>query len=61
MGNFVGPLVAGALFDVNVEFPLYMAIIVMLFGIVIIFVEKALQRDVETHNEVKTIELLCKG
>lgn len=43
MGNFVGPLVAGALFDVNVEFPLYMAIIVMLFGIVIIFVEKALQ------------------
>lgn len=43
MGNFVGPLVAGALFDVNVEFPLYMAVIVMLFGIVIIFVEKALQ------------------
>ena len=43
MGNFVGPLVVGALFDVNVEFPLYMAIIVMLFGIVIIFVEKALQ------------------
>ena len=23
MGNFVGPLVAGALFDVNVEFPIY--------------------------------------
>ena len=40
MGNFVGPLVAGSLFDVNIEFPLYMSIIVMLFGIVIIFIEK---------------------
>lgn len=28
MGNFIGPLVAGALFDVNLEFPLYMAIAV---------------------------------
>ena len=54
MGNFVGPLVAGALFDVNVEFPLYMAIIVMLFGIVIIFVEKhCKQRDVENTQRSK--------
>lgn len=43
MGNFVGPLVAGSLFDVNIEFPLYMSIIVMLFGIVIIFIEKNLK------------------
>ena len=43
MGNFVGPLVAGSLFDVNIEFPLYMSIIVMLFGVVIIFIEKKLQ------------------
>ena len=43
MGNFVGPLVAGSLFDVNIEFPLYMSIIVMLFGIVIIFIEKKLK------------------
>ncbi|PTE74007.1 multidrug efflux MFS transporter NorA [Staphylococcus devriesei] len=43
MGNFVGPLVAGMLFDINLEFPLYMAIIVMIFGIIIIFVEKAMQ------------------
>lgn len=43
MGNFVGPLVAGSLFDVNIEFPLYMSIIVMLFGVVIIFIEKNLK------------------
>lgn len=43
MGNFVGPLVAGSLFDVNIEFPLYMSIIVMLFGVVIIFIEKKLK------------------
>ena len=43
MGNFIGPLVAGALFDVNLEFPLYMAIAVSLSGIVIIFIEKWLR------------------
>ena len=43
MGNFIGPLVADMLFDVNIEFPLYMSIIVMLFGIVIIFVERRLK------------------
>ena len=36
MGNFVGPLVAGALFDINIEYPLYMAIAVMVLGIVLI-------------------------
>ena len=41
MGNFVGPLVAGALFDINIEYPLYMAIAVMVLGIVLIFIEKA--------------------
>ena len=43
MGNFIGPLVAGALFDVNLEFPLYMAIAVSLSGIVIIFIEEWLR------------------
>ncbi len=43
MGNFIGPLVAGALFDVNLEFPLYMAIAVSLSGIIIIFIEKGLK------------------
>ena len=43
MGNFIGPLVARALFDVNLEFPLYMAIAVSLSGLVIIFIEKWLR------------------
>ena len=46
MGNFIGPLVAGALFDVNLEFPLYMAIAVSLSGI-IIFIEKDLSHAVK--------------
>ena len=41
--TFIGPLVAGALFDVNLEFPLYMAIAVSLSGIIIIFIEKGLK------------------
>lgn len=43
MGDFIGPLVAGTLFDVNIEFPLYMAIAVSLSGIVIIFIEKMIR------------------
>ncbi|RIP35966.1 multidrug efflux MFS transporter NorA [Staphylococcus gallinarum] len=43
MGNFIGPLVAGGLYDVNYEFPLYMAVLVMLLGIFVIFVEKAIR------------------
>ncbi|BGE83142.1 multidrug efflux MFS transporter NorA [Staphylococcus petrasii] len=53
MGNFIGPLVAGALFDINLEFPLYMSIIVMLLGILIIFIEKALQTKRRAHNTSK--------
>lgn len=46
MGNFMGPLVAGALFDVNIEFPIYMAIAVSLSGIVIIFIEKVVRKNI---------------
>ncbi|GGG89710.1 multidrug efflux MFS transporter NorA [Staphylococcus pragensis] len=53
MGNFIGPLVAGALFDVNLEFPLYMSIIVMLLGILIIFIEKALRTKQRGRNTSK--------
>lgn len=53
MGNFIGPLVAGALFDINLEFPLYMSIVVMLFGILIIFIEKALQTKRRARNTSK--------
>ncbi len=37
MGNFIGPLIAGALFDVHIEAPIYMAIGVSLAGVVIVF------------------------
>ena len=50
MGNFVGPLVAGALFDINLEFPIYMAIAVSLCGIVIIFIEKGLRSKRKKHS-----------
>ncbi|MCJ1656949.1 multidrug efflux MFS transporter NorA [Staphylococcus sp. NRL 16/872] len=53
MGNFIGPLAAGALFDINLEFPLYMSIIVMLLGILIIFIEKALQTKRRARNTSK--------
>ncbi|PTK42479.1 MFS transporter, partial [Staphylococcus nepalensis] len=45
MGNFAGPLVAGTLYDVNLEFPLYMSVTVMLLGIVIIMVEKTIRKS----------------
>lgn len=43
MGNFIGPLVAGTLYDINFEFPLYMAILVMFIGMIVIFFEKAIR------------------
>ncbi|MCG7339765.1 multidrug efflux MFS transporter NorA [Staphylococcus sp. ACRSN] len=45
MGNFIGPLVAGSLYDINYEFPLYMAVLVMLLGILVIFVEKSIRKS----------------
>ena len=51
MGNFVGPLVAGALFDINIEYPLYMAIAVMVLGIVLIFIEKGLHKHLSKLNK----------
>ncbi|WP_192947439.1 multidrug efflux MFS transporter NorA [Staphylococcus cohnii] len=43
MGNFIGPLVAGTLYDINFEFPLYMAILVMFIGMIVIFFEKTIR------------------
>lgn len=45
MGNFIGPLVAGGLYDVNYNFPLYMSTLVMVLGIGVIFIEKALRKS----------------
>lgn len=44
MGNFIGPLVAGGLYDLNYNFPLYMSTLVMVLGIGVIFIEKALRK-----------------
>ncbi|AMY05509.1 multidrug efflux MFS transporter NorA [Staphylococcus condimenti] len=52
MGNFIGPLVAGILYDFNFEFPLYMSIAVMLLGIFIIFVEKTIREK----NKLKKVD-----
>lgn len=43
MGNFIGPLVAGTLYDINFEFPIYMAVLVMVLGIIVIRIEKLLR------------------
>lgn len=43
MGNFIGPLVAGTLYDINFEFPIYMAVLVMIIGIIVIRIEKLLR------------------
>ncbi|MCE5012371.1 multidrug efflux MFS transporter NorA [Staphylococcus warneri] len=51
IGNFMGPLVAGTLFDVNIEFPLYMAIAVSLSGIVIIFIEKMIRTQLNRNSK----------
>lgn len=51
MSNFMGPLVAGTLFDVNIEFPLYMAIAVSLSGIVIIFIEKMIRTQLNRNSK----------
>ena len=45
MGNFIGPLVAGTLYDVNFEYPLYMAVVVMILGMFVILVEKMIRTN----------------
>ncbi|MEJ7541719.1 multidrug efflux MFS transporter NorA [Staphylococcus intermedius] len=49
MGNFIGPLIAGGLYDVNIEYPLYMSIIFMLLGCIVIMIERQLRR----HQNLK--------
>lgn len=43
MGNFVGPLIAGGFYDLNIEYPLIMSIAFMCLGCIIIFVEQRLR------------------
>ncbi|UXR76678.1 MULTISPECIES: multidrug efflux MFS transporter NorA [unclassified Staphylococcus] len=50
MGNFIGPLIAGGLYDVNIEYPLFMSILFMLIGCVVIMIEKAISRRYHTQS-----------
>ncbi|MGT0202289.1 multidrug efflux MFS transporter NorA [Staphylococcus aureus] len=50
MGNFIGPLIAGALFDVHIEAPIYMAIGVSLAGVVIVLIEKQHRAKLKEQN-----------
>ncbi|NJH66538.1 multidrug efflux MFS transporter NorA, partial [Staphylococcus agnetis] len=43
MGNFVGPLIAGGFYDLNIEYPLIMSIAFMCLGCIIIFIEQRLR------------------
>ncbi|MBI5974013.1 multidrug efflux MFS transporter NorA [Staphylococcus canis] len=49
MGNFIGPLIAGGLYDVNIEYPLMMSILFMLLGCGVIWIEKMLYRHREQN------------
>lgn len=40
MGNFIGFLIVGVLFDVYIEVLIYMVIGVLLVGVVIVLIEK---------------------
>lgn len=48
MGNFVGPLIAGGFYDLNIEYPLIMSIAFMCLGCIIIFIEKRLRSHYKT-------------
>ena len=59
MGNFIGPLVAGTLYDINFEFPLYMAILVMFIGMIVIFIEKSIRNRLKNHKINNADKLRC--
>lgn len=49
MGNFIGPLFAGGLYDLNIEFPLLMSIAFMALGCMVIFIEKQLRQRLKSN------------
>ncbi|HLR20186.1 MAG TPA: multidrug efflux MFS transporter NorA [Staphylococcus sp.] len=50
MGNFIGPLVAGTLYDINFEYPLYMSVLVMILGMLVILIEKIIRTNRKNYN-----------
>ncbi|MGJ5712718.1 multidrug efflux MFS transporter NorA [Staphylococcus auricularis] len=52
MGNFVGPLIAGAVYDIYYELPLFMSMLIMVGGIIVIYIEKAVRRNLRKKNQL---------
>ncbi|MCE5039453.1 multidrug efflux MFS transporter NorA [Staphylococcus auricularis] len=53
MGNFVGPLIAGAVYDIYYELPLFMSMLIMVAGIIVIYIEKAVRRNLRKKNQLE--------
>lgn len=53
MGNFVGPLIAGAVYDIYYELPLFMSMLIMVAGIIVIYIEKAVRRKLRKKNQLE--------
>ncbi|ARJ51233.1 multidrug efflux MFS transporter NorA [Staphylococcus lutrae] len=45
LGNFIGPLIAGTLYDINIEYPLLISIVLMLLGCMVILIERHLRKN----------------
>ncbi|MWV42689.1 MFS transporter [Paenibacillus sp. HJL G12] len=50
LGNIVGPIIAGALFDLNVNYPYVMASVVLMLGFFISFKSKETQYELESRS-----------
>lgn len=53
MGNFVGPLIAGAVYDIYYELPLFMSMLIMVASIIVIYIEKAVRRNLRKKNQLE--------
>lgn len=50
LGNIIGPIIAGALFDLNLNFPYVMASVVLMIGFLISFKSKETQYELESRS-----------
>ncbi|WP_145025068.1 MFS transporter [Paenibacillus sp. Y412MC10] len=50
LGNIIGPIIAGALFDMNVNYPYVLASIVLVFGFLLSFKSRETQYELESRS-----------
>ena len=50
LGNIIGPIIAGALFDMNVNYPYILASIVLVFGFLLSFKSRETQYELESRS-----------